>query len=660
MNDTQVFGFNSLSAPNVKMTLPLQPKAIHDEMNASTFDEFGRMQANLGVEAQPPTPGAQNVVLYPFVNPATELIDATNLPKQVVTYDANGLPVSDVKIDPISNANDGTQIWRITHNGVDTHPIHFHLYDVQILNRVTWDNIIIPTEPEELGWKDTLRVSPLEDTIVALRPIIPQVPFELPNSIHNLSPMMPTGSTLMFNNVDPQGNPTNPIVNQLVNFGWEYVYHCHILSHEEMDMMRPVSVAMPPMAPDGLAFAISGSGNGARVVLTWNDNSINETAFVIQSMDWLGNWTNVGTVLSPLNQANIHETRTFTVPTAYNSNVGYRYRVVAQNTVGYGSEFPTMTATSMSGEVAVGTAPLAPTTLTAVLQAGPQIRLTWRDNATNESGFLILRSTTGATGPFTQIATAPARNNTGNATFTDTTVRSATVDTTYWYKVVAVNPVGPSADSNTAVILVPIASPPAAPTNLAATLQAGPQIRLTWTDNATNESGFVIQRSTDGVNFTQVATPPAFSATGTVTWTDTTVTTSAADVTYTYRVAATNSSGTSAFSNTASALVPARPTAPTNLTAVNGPNANKNRSVVLNWIDNSSNETGFRIERSTNGNVAIPTWTLVTTTGANATTFTVTGLSRTTQYWFRIRSNNGTFVFSVWVNATPFPILTYP
>ena len=89
----------------------------------------------------------------------------------------------------MSDANDGTQIWRITHNGVDTHPIHFHLYDVQILNRVTWDNIIIPTEPSELGWKDTVRISPLEDTIVALRPIVPQVPWEVPNAIHNLNPM---------------------------------------------------------------------------------------------------------------------------------------------------------------------------------------------------------------------------------------------------------------------------------------------------------------------------------------------------------------------------------------------------------------------------------------------------------------------------------------
>ena len=51
------------------MTMTLQPKAIHDEMNSTTFDEFGRMQANLGIEAQPPTPGAQNVTLYPYINP---------------------------------------------------------------------------------------------------------------------------------------------------------------------------------------------------------------------------------------------------------------------------------------------------------------------------------------------------------------------------------------------------------------------------------------------------------------------------------------------------------------------------------------------------------------------------------------------------------------
>src|SRR6185503_20421083 len=120
----------------------------------------------------PATPGLQNVVLSPYVFPTTELIDTTNLPK-AATFDANLNQFVDVKVTPIATADDGTQIWKITHNGVDTHPIHFHATDVQVLNRVTWDNIIIPPDPTELGWKETVRVSPLEDTIVALRPIVP-------------------------------------------------------------------------------------------------------------------------------------------------------------------------------------------------------------------------------------------------------------------------------------------------------------------------------------------------------------------------------------------------------------------------------------------------------------------------------------------------------
>ena len=45
-----------------------------------------------------------------------------------------------------------------------------------------------------------------------------------------------------FTNLDPYtGNPiVPPVTNELFNFGWEYVWHCHILSHEEMDMMRPI------------------------------------------------------------------------------------------------------------------------------------------------------------------------------------------------------------------------------------------------------------------------------------------------------------------------------------------------------------------------------------------------------------------------------------
>ena len=103
-----LFGFNTLKNPTTKKQIVLQPKAIHDEMNAATFDEFGRMTANLGVEAVPATAAGQSIVLYPYVNPLTELIDATNLPK------------GDVNVTPVGLADDGSQIWKITHVALNT------------------------------------------------------------------------------------------------------------------------------------------------------------------------------------------------------------------------------------------------------------------------------------------------------------------------------------------------------------------------------------------------------------------------------------------------------------------------------------------------------------------------------------------------------------
>ena len=71
------FGFNTIDptfAPGTaKLEIPIQPKAIHDEMNAAAFDEFGRMTANIGVEVPLATPAGQNIVLYPYVNPPTEI-----------------------------------------------------------------------------------------------------------------------------------------------------------------------------------------------------------------------------------------------------------------------------------------------------------------------------------------------------------------------------------------------------------------------------------------------------------------------------------------------------------------------------------------------------------------------------------------------------------
>jgi len=112
------------------------------------------------------------------------------------------------------------------------HP--FHLFNVQVANRVGWDGMIKPPESNELSWKDTVRMNPLEDVIVALRPAKMNVPFHVPNSMRSLDvTMLPDmTSAMMFTNVDPT-NQSAAVTNGLVNFGWEYVWHCHLLGHEE-------------------------------------------------------------------------------------------------------------------------------------------------------------------------------------------------------------------------------------------------------------------------------------------------------------------------------------------------------------------------------------------------------------------------------------------
>ena len=104
---------------------------------------------------------------------------------------------------------------------------------------------MVDAEPSEFGWKDTFRVNPLEVTFLAMRPVLPtpaQVPFEVPDSVRLIDPTLPEGATLIepppAGWFDPAGNAITEILNHYVNFGWEYVWHCHILAHEEMDMMH--------------------------------------------------------------------------------------------------------------------------------------------------------------------------------------------------------------------------------------------------------------------------------------------------------------------------------------------------------------------------------------------------------------------------------------
>jgi hypothetical protein len=185
-------------------------------------------------------------------------------------------------------------------------------------------------------------------------------------------------------------------------------------------------------------------------------------------------------------------------------------------------------------------------------------------------------------------------------------------------------------------------------------------INLSFRDNANNETGFIVERSTDGVTFTQLgATLPArTNGSATVTLTDTTIAAGATVTTFSYRVTAINAIVPSAYSNVASAAVPILPAVPSAFTAVNAANSGGQRNVTLTWTAIPANVTGFTIQRSASSTFANGITT--TNVATNVTTLTVSGLSRSTSYYFRIRANDGSFVSSAWLNASPFPIVTNP
>jgi FtsP/CotA-like multicopper oxidase with cupredoxin domain len=314
------------------VTITFQEKAIHDEMGASYDQEYGRMSGNLGLELPGTNNLNQNIILYGYASPPVDVLKESG-------------------ISQIGTLGDGTQLWKITHNGVDTHPIHFHLVNVQVINRVGWDGMLLRPDANELGWKETVRVNPLESIIVAMRPKAPTQPFEIPNSVRLIDPMLPPNAVLMGppgGFLDPLINPIT-VTNHMVNYGWEYVWHCHILSHEEMDMMHSLAFASTPRAPTNLQIT------GTTIpVLTWQDNSIAETRFTIQRATDPEFTTDLTSFTVDENVTTFTDT-TLPVSAAPES---YYYRVTADNVVGdtslanfpvqVGSSDPTNTSTGNS------------------------------------------------------------------------------------------------------------------------------------------------------------------------------------------------------------------------------------------------------------------------------------------------------------------------
>jgi spore coat protein A, manganese oxidase len=181
------------------------------------FDEYGRLIQIIGNGGAPYGSPLENSASY-------------------LNYGPAGLPQTVGSTWETVNSGD-TEVWEVFNATGDVHPMHFHLVNVQIINRQLFDvaNLsfntftgpVIPPEPNELGWKETVPMYPGTVTRVIMK-------FDLPTIVNAKG----NAVDLRFAGGGKLGTPP-PSPRTGFN---EYVWHCHILEHEEHDMMHALVV----------------------------------------------------------------------------------------------------------------------------------------------------------------------------------------------------------------------------------------------------------------------------------------------------------------------------------------------------------------------------------------------------------------------------------
>lgn len=261
-------------------------------------------------------------------------------------------------------------------------------------------------------------------------------------------------------------------------------------------------------------------------------------------------------------------------------------------------------------------APRAPSNLAADAAFPSRINLSWNDKSTDETGFIIERKKQGESG-FSYLVSV-------NADVTSYANTNLSSETFYYYRVKAFNSGGSSAPSNeTEAQTLP--GPPDSPSLLQADTFSFQQIDILWQDNSFNEEGFRIERKTTvngtyGVITTVTTNVISFSDTSLLPETE-----------YYYRLRAYNFLGDSSNSNELSDTTqPMPPAAPSGLTST--ANAEIPYQVLLQWTDNSNNETGFKIERKIEGG----DFQEITDRVANTTSWIDTAVMPNITYYYRM------------------------
>lgn len=300
--------------------------------------------------------------------------------------------------------------------------------------------------------------------------------------------------------------------------------------------------------------------------------------------------------------ASTMDASTFTVDlTGLPSGVALDFKVYASTQAGQ-SATPGVASTSAP------IPPDAPTNVTATSGNG-KATVSWTAPSGSVSSYTVTAYDGSGNVAGTCTATAPA---------TTCVVTGLTNGSPYTFKVVATNGNGDSSASDPSVSVTPQTVAPGAPTGVTATA-SNASATVSWTA-PTDNGGSTI------TSYTATAYNGSGQAIGTCTSSTTTCQISglANGTAYTFKVTATNASGTSPASSPSSALTPfTRPSAPTGVTATPG-----NGSMAISWTAPSSNGgsavTSYTVTLSPGGATC--------TVNAPATTCSISGLTNGTAY----------------------------
>lgn len=243
-----------------------------------------------------------------------------------------------------------------------------------------------------------------------------------------------------------------------------------IQSFSGFDIWTSGVLLTAPAAPNPIGFITA--GNGLSIQLNWTDNATNETSYQINKC------TGVSCTPTSYQTGLAVNLATFNDTTGVAPGTTYGYQACAVNAAGTNcSLIVTPTTPSL---------PATPTGLSLTPAAnGISNSFAWTDNATTETSYQINKCSGASCSP-SVYQTGLAVNS---VSFNDTT--GVAPGTSYSYQSCAVNSVG-VACSGTATATTP--SGPATPTGLTVTPATGSTNALAWTDNATNEASYQINK----------------------------------------------------------------------------------------------------------------------------------------------------------------------